>query len=270
MIENEKIPASVGILTLNNAKELPRTLESVRDFADVYICDGNSTDGTHDIARRFGARVIKQVETDEPSVRITDFGATRTRCVNAGLYDWHIRVDSDEELSPEAVPEIRRIVADPKPEFLVYKMPRKYKLRGRIIDLATTYPNRQMRFFNRRGIDGYTKITHERVVVKPGVKIGLLKNCQYAPLPGTYDEFWRKFENGLRFDKKQSANMSFSRWLRSSLHTLALSVLYFSRLINIQFRRGNKMPFRYELARQKYLFLTWMIATRNLFRLIKN
>jgi glycosyltransferase involved in cell wall biosynthesis len=269
MEERAKIPASVGILTLNSAKELPHTLESVRDFDDVYICDGNSTDGTRDVARRYGARVVKQVETDEPNVRITDFGATRTRCVNAGRYDWHLRVDSDEWLSPEAVEEIRRIIAEPMPRYLVYKMPRKYVLNGKVIDHATTYPNRQMRFFNRRGIDGYEKVTHERVAVRPGALVGLMKNCQYAPLPETYDRFWKKFENGLRFDVAQSADINFSRWLRSSFHCLALAVLYFGRLIKISFRRGTKLPLSYELARQRYLFLTWLVATRNLFRRIR-
>ena len=60
-----KIPASVGILTLNSAKEIPRAFESIKDFDDIYICDGNSTDGTQDIARSFGARIVKQFDTDE-------------------------------------------------------------------------------------------------------------------------------------------------------------------------------------------------------------
>lgn len=267
MEDGGKIPVSVGILTLNSAKELPQTLESLRDFDDVYICDGNSTDGTQEVARRYGARVVKQVETDEPNVRITDFGATRTRCVAAGRHDWHLRVDSDEFIGPEAVEEIRRIVSDPNPEFLVYKMPRKYVLGDKVIDHATTYPNRQMRFFNRRGIEGYTKVTHERLVVKPGVKIGIMENCQYAPMPGDYAAFWKKFANGLKFDKRQSAGISLRRYWHATWHTAALSALYFSRLVRIRFRKGTKMPIRYELARQKYLFLTWWTATRNLLRI---
>lgn len=263
----QKIPASVGILTLNSASTLPRTLESVRDFDDVYICDGNSTDGTPELAARYGTRVVKQAATDEPNVRITDFGAARTRCVNAGRYDWHLRVDSDEALSPEAVTEIRGIVADPNPKFLVYKMPRKYILRGKVIEQATTYPNRQMRFFNRQGIEGYTKVTHERVVVKPGVKIGLLRECQYAPLPDNYAEYWKKFANGLKFDQKQTANITFVKWTRGAFRLLLLSAVYFARLVAIRFRSGVKMPLRYELARQKYIFLAWWTATKNLLKI---
>jgi len=261
-----KIPVSVGILTLNNAKELPRTLESVRDFADVYVCDGNSTDGTQDVARSYGARVVKQVETDETNVRITDFGATRTRCIDAGRYDWHLRVDSDESISPEAVEEIRGIVADPHPKFLVYKMPRKYMLRGRVVDLATTYPNRQMRFFNRKGVEGYEKVTHERVVVRPGALVGVMKNCQYSPLPEDYADFWSKFARGLKFDDRHNARISLWSWCYSTIHSTALMFLYLSRLVRIRFERGTKLPIRYELAREKYLFLSWLNATGNLFR----
>src|SRR4051812_17912281 len=125
-MQQPKIPVSIGILTLNSAANLPRALDSVKDFSDVYICDGNSIDGTQEIARAHGARVVKQVETDEPNQRVTDFGAARTKCVKAAREQWYLRLDSDEYLSPEAVEEVRSIVANRNPLYRAYKIPRKY------------------------------------------------------------------------------------------------------------------------------------------------
>src|SRR3989344_597367 len=183
------IPASVGILTLNSAKDLARALLSVAPFADKYICDGNSTDGTQEIARSHGARIVKQIDTDEPEQKVTDFGAVRTTCLNAAEYDWYLRLDSDEYLSPEAVEEIRSIVSDPNPPFKVYKIPRKYVWQGKVIDDTITYPNRQIRFFKRSATHGYTKITHERLVVPQDEPVGLMRGTMLVPLPEGYDEF---------------------------------------------------------------------------------
>src|SRR3989344_9448921 len=152
---NDKILASVGILTLNSAAGLPKTLASVKAFDDIYICDGNSTDGTQEIALSHGARVTKQFDHDIPNSRLDSFGEARTRCFKMAKYDWYVRVDSDEELSLVVVEEIRKIVAESKPKFWLYKMPRKYTHHGKIIDRTITYPNRQIRFFNKKAVNGF-------------------------------------------------------------------------------------------------------------------
>jgi glycosyltransferase involved in cell wall biosynthesis len=49
----------VVIPTRNEAKALPRVLEAMPDFVDaVVVSDWRSTDGTPDVARRFGATVV--------------------------------------------------------------------------------------------------------------------------------------------------------------------------------------------------------------------
>lgn len=269
MVVNHTLPVSVGILTLNSAKDLPRTLQSVAAFEDVYICDGNSTDGTQDIARQYGARIVRQVETDKPNQKITDFGATRTKCVNAAKYKWYFRLDSDEYLSTEAVEEIRAIVANPNPPCRVYKIPRKYVWRGKIIDDTITYPNRQIRFFHRDTVEGYTKITHERVVVKSGEKIGILKNPMFVPLHDTYDDFNKKrLARALDWDRRHyEALLTFPKWLYAIFHTIAQLFLFSLRFIRVRFiSSGNKLPLSYELWRFKYLVATMWLATWIIFQ----
>jgi glycosyltransferase involved in cell wall biosynthesis len=272
MTQNKKIPASVGILTLNNAKQLLKIAHNLEAFDDVYICDGNSTDGTQELARSLGLRATKQVDTDEPNQRITDFGAARTHCLDQAKYDWHVRVDSDEELSPEVIEEIAKIVANPNPPHLVYKMPRKYIWQGKVIDDTITYPNLQIRFFNRKVAPRYEKITHEKLFIIPGTKVGLLKNPMYAPMPDTGSFFGgqRTLERALVWDRLQyEKHMTLKTWLKATIHTAALLGLYTLREFRVRFiTRGNTFPLPYELWRFKYQILTWWLATKITFQKI--
>jgi glycosyltransferase involved in cell wall biosynthesis len=267
-MSESKIPASVGILTLNSAKELPKTLASVAAFDDVFICDGNSTDGTQDIARAHGARVVKQVDTDEPHQKITDFGAARTKCISSSKHSWHVRVDSDEYLSPEVVEEIRNIVAQ-NPRTRIYKIPRKYVWRGNVINDTITYPNRQMRFYHLDAVTGYTKITHERLAVKAGEQIGILKEPMYVPMPDRFEDFeTSRTDRALDWDRRHyEATITLSRWVRATFHTLATLALFSLRMIRVRiFSRGHKFPLSYELWRFRYLSRTLLLATRILLK----
>ena len=49
---------SIVINTYNAASQLRETLESVRDFDEIVVCDMESTDDTVAIAREYGARVV--------------------------------------------------------------------------------------------------------------------------------------------------------------------------------------------------------------------
>ena len=51
------IPASVFILTKNEAHNIERVLTSVRDFEDIVVLDSGSTDNTVELARKFTDRV---------------------------------------------------------------------------------------------------------------------------------------------------------------------------------------------------------------------
>jgi len=269
IMDKALIGASVGILTLNNAESLARALTSVASFSDKYICDGNSTDDTQDIARTHGARVVKQFDTDKPNEKITDFGTARTKCLNAAKEKWYLRLDSDEYMSPEAIEEIRKIIAEPQPQHRVYKIPRKYVWRGKVIDDTITYPNRQIRFFHRDAVDGYIKITHERLVVKSGEPIGLMRGVMCVPMPDSFAEFdASRTARALSWDRRQyEASMSLTSWAWALIHTCATIALFAVRLARVRFiSRGNKLPLRYELWRFTYLIRTLWLATKITFR----
>jgi glycosyltransferase involved in cell wall biosynthesis len=94
----------VGILTLNSEQGLSACLDSLKDFAEVIVCDGNSTDRTREIAEAAGARVIRQYETDTPNTPcIKDKATVRQKNMEAATHDWYFYMDADDTLSSFSV-----------------------------------------------------------------------------------------------------------------------------------------------------------------------
>ena len=95
-----RISATVGILTFNSEKTLERALESVKDFAEILICDGGSTDSTREIAARYGAKVIQQdARFKNADGRLRDWGGVRQQMLESASNEWFLYIDSDETIS---------------------------------------------------------------------------------------------------------------------------------------------------------------------------
>jgi len=171
------IPCSVPILTLNSEKTLVRCLESVKNFDDIFLVDGNSTDGTHDIAKRYGVTVYKQVETDEPNVTITDFSAVRAAAYKRAQRDWILILDSDEYISEALKHEIEQAVMH-NDTMTAYAFPYVMLLGNKQIRYSFNMPRADMRLYNKRsGIylkEG--KTVHEKFYLPETVRVVTFKN----------------------------------------------------------------------------------------------
>jgi glycosyltransferase involved in cell wall biosynthesis len=172
----KKISASVAILTLNNEKTLERCLRSVADFAEIVICDGNSTDGTLRIAKKYHAKIIPQFSSNKKNQKITNKANIRNKALDASSFDWHVYLDSDDELSPEVITEIKKITTAKKPTYLIYKMPLRHVIDNKIIKYSSNYPLYQNRLFNKKSGARFIKPVHERIDFdKTKNKLGMLK-----------------------------------------------------------------------------------------------
>lgn len=160
---HNKIQCSVGILTFNSGETLGRALNSVRDFSEIIICDGGSTDDTLNIAREYGCKIIFQdrrfKNTDNT---IKNFSGIRNQCLDAATYDWFLYVDSDEAISPELRDDIQGIV-DVNTDIYVYFIPIKMFVGDRMIKYSCNYPGYQSRFFNKKSGARFIKEVHERI-----------------------------------------------------------------------------------------------------------
>lgn len=86
---------SVVINTWNAASQLPRALEAVKDFDEIVVIDMESTDGTPDIARRYGARVVTFPKGD---INIVE--PARDFAIHSAANLWVLVVDADEVVQP--------------------------------------------------------------------------------------------------------------------------------------------------------------------------
>jgi glycosyltransferase involved in cell wall biosynthesis len=257
----KKIPATIGMLTLNSAEGLRACLESVKDFAEIIVCDGNSTDGTEEIAREFGAKVIPQYDTDATELRcVMDKANVRQKNMDAASNDWYFFMDSDDTLSFEAIEEIRKIVSDPHPEHLVYRMPTRIFMAGKEILHEATYPSYQTRLVNRKAAPRFRGRVHDRIVVdEKKFPVGTMSS--YYNFHWSEDRvrnFWpylRRYADWELITTERPSLHSYLYWgLYRRLRTIAGYLLY--RLPSMYLRHGFKdsMPLPIELTIVRYHF----------------
>ncbi|KKQ73899.1 MAG: Glycosyl transferase, group 2 family, partial [Candidatus Woesebacteria bacterium GW2011_GWB1_38_5b] len=115
---------TVTIITLNEEKDLPRCLGSIKEIADeIVVVDCGSTDGTVEVARRFGAKVYFRKFDNYTNQK--NFAASK---VNG---DWILSIDADEEISPELALEIKSKIQISNSKFVAFTIPRKNIIFGK-------------------------------------------------------------------------------------------------------------------------------------------
>ena len=97
----EKLPISAFLVTFNEAEHIAEVLDALKDFAEIILVDSGSTDGTQDIAKAKGAKVVHQ--------DWLGFAKQKSFAMSLCQYDWVINVDGDEILSPDMIKHIREL-----------------------------------------------------------------------------------------------------------------------------------------------------------------
>jgi glycosyltransferase involved in cell wall biosynthesis len=106
--DSSPLPVSVIVAAKNEARNLPRCLESLRAFDEVLVIDSQSTDSTVEIARALGANVVQFFYRGGwPKKRQWALDNLPLR------HDWVLLLDADESLTPELISEIRQVITVP-------------------------------------------------------------------------------------------------------------------------------------------------------------
>ncbi|MCK5017048.1 MAG: glycosyltransferase family 2 protein [Candidatus Peribacteraceae bacterium] len=251
---NNKLPISVHILTRNSEKTLEATLESIKDCEEILIVDGESTDNTLNIATKYGAKIINQEIRGEA----TDFSSIRNFAMDNTTKDWIFALDSDETANPELLSSIQKVIDEGLP--VACEVTRKYVLNnGKIIDFASTYPNKRIYFFHKEVVEKWIKPVHERPQIREGTKLIKLNGACLAPI-GDIEEYKRKNLRYLEIEVKKSKNKGWIHWLKHRLyHTFRSRMIGIIRLINIWLipRKGTRLPLKQEMMRFWY---GWMLV----------
>jgi len=156
---------SVVLITLNEAANLPRTLESVSWAQEIVVVDSGSTDATVEIAQKAGARVF-----EEPW---NGFAAQKNSAIAHATSDWVLSLDADEELSPELVREMQTLLAG-EPAFDAYRIPRLNHFLGRPLRYGGYWPDPKLRLFRSGAARFAERPVHE--TMETAGPVGTLKN----------------------------------------------------------------------------------------------
>ncbi len=135
---------SIALAVYNEADNLGACLETVKDLAsEIVIVDGASSDATIQVAEKYGAKVIKEINR-------TNFHINKQIAIDACQGTWILQLDADERISSMLSKEIRSVIDAPlqgQPD--AYYLKRRNYFLGRWMSKGGMYPDPVIRLFQK-------------------------------------------------------------------------------------------------------------------------
>jgi len=148
---------SAILITKNEILNIEDCLVSLKNCVDeIIIVDGQSTDGTVELATALGAHVTQT--TDWPG-----FGPQKNRALDLATGEWVLSIDADERLTPELITEIQARIANPQ-EIVCFSIPRLSQYCGKFIHHSGWRPDYVDRLFLRNQARFSDHLVHERLL----------------------------------------------------------------------------------------------------------
>lgn len=168
---------SVVINTLNEEKNIPSAISSVKGIADeVIVVDMHSDDRTKEVAEKLGAKVYEheRVGYVEPA---RNFAISKTEG------DWILVLDADEEVPGTLASKIRKLINAGKGDY--FRIPRKNIIFGKWIKHSRWWPDYNIRLF-KKGKVSWNEVIHS-VPMTVGVGADLLPREEFAMVHKNYE-----------------------------------------------------------------------------------
>ena len=180
---------SVIIPTHNEARNIAECIESVAWADEVVVVDDFSDDGTTDIARAMGARVL-------PHEFVTP-AAQKNWALEQASHPWVLEVDADERVTPALRYEIRTILTHDGPAD-GYLVPVRGQVLGRRMRFGAWWRERKLRLFRRDLAHFPERRVHEAAEVKGRVGLcrGAILHYSYCSLDDCFVKMRRYAEWG--------------------------------------------------------------------------
>jgi glycosyltransferase involved in cell wall biosynthesis len=176
---------SATVIALNEERDLPRCLESLRFADEVILVDSGSHDRTVEIAKQMGARVII-----EPW---RGYGAQKNFAMSQAKSRWVLNVDADEVVTPELKAEILAELNSQKPA-AGYAVARKTFYLGRWIKYGGWYPNYVTRLVQKSQATWTEPNVHEVLTVQ-----GDLRQLKNPMLHYTFSDIADQVRTNMRY-----------------------------------------------------------------------
>ncbi|MEZ5989794.1 MAG: glycosyltransferase family 2 protein [Planctomycetota bacterium] len=157
------IPISGCVISLDEEDRIEACLRSLAFCDELLVLDSGSSDRTRELAEACGARVEVQP--------FLGHRAQKQRAVELARHDWVFSLDCDERVTDGLRGEIearRRAFSEDAAGF---SMPRRNVYLGRPMRHGLFWPDRKLRWFDRRRCRWGGTDPHDRVEAEPGARI---------------------------------------------------------------------------------------------------
>jgi glycosyltransferase involved in cell wall biosynthesis len=144
------------IITLNEERNIARSIESLRCCDEILVLDSGSIDRTVELAEKLGARVIESAWRG--------YATQKNHAAEQACNDWILSLDADEALSESLEGELWTLKKK-GPAYDAYTMPRLAQYLGRWILHCGWYPDRKVRLYHRAKAKWVGDFVHESVQV---------------------------------------------------------------------------------------------------------
>ncbi|MCD6400277.1 glycosyltransferase family 2 protein [candidate division WOR-3 bacterium] len=158
----KKPKISLSIIAKNEADRISRLLKSVRFADEVLVVDSGSIDGTQEVCKKLGAKVVFH--------EWAGYAAQKQFAMEHTSSEWILNLDADEEISDSLAREMQQAIKNAGPDVSAFSMPRLSKYLGKWIKHGGWYPDLKVRLVRRgKGMwkgDGL----HEKLIVNGKIK----------------------------------------------------------------------------------------------------
>lgn len=188
---------SVVLATHNEAKNLAKCLDSVKSLADeIIVVDGESTDETVTIAKKYKAKVIATTNK-------ANFHINKQMAMDAARGNLVLQLDADEVVDDELADFIRHVETEltTPDQPVAWWLKRRNFFLGRFLKKGGQYPDPVIRLYIKGKARLPQKDVHEQMVADGpvGWADGHLLHYSYP----TFNDYIRKFQTYTTFKAHQ-------------------------------------------------------------------
>lgn len=207
---------SVIVIARNEKRDLPGALASVKGLAaEIIVVDSGSTDGTPDIARAAGAKVIFK--------DWQGYGKQKQAALDAAAGPWVLNIDADERVTPALADDIRARLAS-APTETGFQVPFHHFFLGRRLRFGRFSTETHLRLFRKAAARYGIAQIHEGIKVEGSIgrMSGVISHLSYHDIEEYLDKCNRytsmiaraRYDAGQRFHVWHHARLPFEFLVR--------------------------------------------------------
>ena len=239
---------SAVIITLNEEKDLPRCLNSIKDItSEIIIVDSGSSDKTLQIAQEFRAKVHFR--------KFDNYANQKNYALSKANGNWILSIDADEEIEEELKKEIASKLKYKESKIAAYSIPRKNIIFGKFIKYSRWQPELDRHIWLWKKDTGkWVGDVHEELIVAG--EVGRMEHAkihyQYETVKEFLDMINRYSELEAEEKVKSGQNFSYFRFVFEPKYNFL--VRYFYRLGFLDGWRGFILSYLMAI----YHFVLWV------------